>query len=119
MPSILQKKSYGSVKIFWLDKKAALSSLKKIAEKIKKENVNVKAIYLFGSLAKGKATPRSDADLLILLKDSQERFLDRSAEFIDYFAEFPLAVDLFCYTIEEAKSSAFVSKILSKAIKLA
>ncbi len=119
MPSILQKKFYGSVKVFWLNREAAFTSLKKIARKIKKENKNIEAIYLFGSLAEGRATPRSDADVLILLKHSEKRFMDRPLDFMDYFAEFPLAVDLFCYTVEESKSSNFVSKILRKGIKLA
>lgn len=37
----------------------------------------VEEVWLYGSLARGDAVPGSDADLLVLLRDSPLRFLER------------------------------------------
>ncbi len=115
----MRKRSYGSVKVFWLDRDKAIEQLRSIAERIKKEKPEVSAIYLFGSLAEGRATPRSDADVIIILRESRVRFLDRPLAFMEYFSSFPLAVDLFCYTEEEAGKNYFVKRALEGALKLA
>lgn len=64
---------------------------------------NIIAVILFGSLAKNGATPASDADILILLKDSKERFDNRIPNFIP--EKIGLGVDVFPYTLEEFHSS--------------
>ncbi len=115
----MHKRCYGSVKVFWLDRDKAIEQLRSIAERIKREKPEVSAIYLFGSLAEGRATPRSDADLIILLKTSREKFLDRPLAFMEYFSSFSLAVDLFCYTEQEAEKNPFVKRALEGALKLA
>ncbi|HXJ83362.1 MAG TPA: nucleotidyltransferase domain-containing protein [Candidatus Methylomirabilis sp.] len=42
----------------------------------------VREVWLFGSLARGDATPRSDADLLIVLDEDRRRPMDRIPEFL-------------------------------------
>lgn len=58
---------------------------------------------LFGSLADGTATGTSDADLLIVLEHSRERFLDRIPEFLEAFRGLSVPVDIFPYTVEELR----------------
>lgn len=43
----------------------------------------------------------SDADILVVLRDSETPFLDRAALFRDYFNDIGVGVDLFVYTQQE------------------
>ncbi|WP_255592311.1 nucleotidyltransferase domain-containing protein [Thermosulfurimonas sp. F29] len=51
----------------------------------------VEKVVLFGSLAEGRATTRSDADLLIITDGD---FRDRWTEWILHFTRAPLPVDV-------------------------
>jgi len=75
--------------------------LKRWAEKVGRDN-NVLAIVLFGSFAKKEETPASDVDILILLKDSRERFDNRIPHFIP--TGIGVSVDVFPYTLREFHS---------------
>jgi predicted nucleotidyltransferase len=91
-----------SVRIFKLDEKEVILKLKNWAKKFSNDE-NVLAVILFGSLSRNEATPASDADILILLKESNKRFDNRIPEFLpDGIA---ISVDVFPYTIEEFKRS--------------
>lgn len=91
-----------SVKVFRINSKEIIAKLRHWAENMSR-NKNVLAVVLFGSLANNEATPASDADILILLKDSKERFDDRIPQFIP--EKIGLSVDVFPYTLEEVRSS--------------
>jgi predicted nucleotidyltransferase len=120
MPSLIQKKSYGSVKVFWLERELAISVLKERAVRLVQKNTNVLAVILFGSLAENRAIPGSDADILIVLSESNERFIDRPLNFFHYFEGLGLPVELFCYTEDEiprvplAKAAAARGLVLAK-----
>ncbi len=101
MQSVIQKKSYGSVKVFWLDKDLLRKRIQKAARRILSTNANVEKVILFGSLSEDKATAFSDADILIVVKDSAKRFIDRSIDFAPYFQNIGIEVDLFVYTRKE------------------
>lgn len=101
MQSVIQKRSYGSVKVFWLDKNLLMKRLQQAARRIRATNANVEKVILFGSLAEDKATAFSDADILIVVKDSMKRFIDRSIDFVPYFQNIGVEVDLFVYTRKE------------------
>ena len=101
MPSIVQKKSLNSVTIFWFKKDKALRILRRIAKIIGKNCSGVLRVGLFGSIAKGTAVPGSDADILIILDQSQKRIMDRYHDFIQFFKTLDIDVDIFCYTLEE------------------
>jgi predicted nucleotidyltransferase len=62
---------------------------------------SVEKILLFGSAATGRATPASDVDIIIIVTTCENRFIDRAADFIDYFSEIDLSVDIFVYTKDE------------------
>lgn len=78
-----------------------ISELKAIAEKIISDNPKVLKIILFGSLIHGLHAPGSDADIIIELNDDRRRFMDRIPQFLKYFLQAPLAVDVFPLTKKE------------------
>lgn len=60
----------------------------------------MKKIVLFGSLAQGRVTPGSDADLLIVLTESDKPFLERLVEWAEKIKiDFP--VEVFTYPQKE------------------
>jgi predicted nucleotidyltransferase len=65
----------------------------------------MRKIIIFGSITTNKFGLGSDADILIILKNSKhERFFDRIPEFLDFFNKnVSIPVDLFIYTEEEIK----------------
>lgn len=115
MQSVIQKKSYGSVKVFWLNKELLKDRIKKAAEKLAKENSIVERVVLFGSVSQDRPTAFSDVDILIVVRHSDKRFIDRADDFISYFENIGMNVDLFVYTNKEAESgSDFLDKAISK-----
>lgn len=64
---------------------------------------DVLRVVLFGSFARGDATAASDADVLIVLRDSPLRFHERIAEFQP--SGLGVCVDVFPYTLEETQRS--------------
>lgn len=79
-------------------------------------------VSLFGSLAKGNYTGRSDADILIVLKEDSRRFIDRIPPYLAAFLYADVPVDVFPYTEEELKQlrkeNSFVERILDEKIIL-
>jgi predicted nucleotidyltransferase len=103
MQSVIQRKSYGSVKVFWLDKELLKKRIQEAAKRLMSENSNVEKVVLFGSLVEDKATAFSDVDILILVKNSTRRYIDRPMDFVGHFQDIGLEVDLFVYTREEVE----------------
>ncbi|MDP2767866.1 MAG: nucleotidyltransferase domain-containing protein [Candidatus Methanoperedens sp.] len=52
------------------------SDLNKIVNAILKEISSIEAIYLFGSIAKGKENERSDYDIAVIVREYPEKDLD-------------------------------------------
>lgn len=70
-------------------------------------------VLLFGSLARGDARDHSDIDLIVV-KETEKRFLDRLDEFYDDARE---AMDVLVYTpqeFEEMKQRPFVKRALKE-----
>jgi len=115
MQSVIHRKSYGSVKVFWLDKELLKKRIKKAAKRVMSKNSNVEKVVLFGSLAEDRATAFSDADVMILVKKSTKRFIDRPLDFAEYFQDIGIEVDLFVYTRKEIEQkSKFIHAIQHK-----
>lgn len=119
MPSVVRKSSYGSVTVFWLDRAEAIRRLTEAARRLVRERPGVRAVYLFGSLAEGRAVPGSDADILILLEASDRPWPDRPLDFSKYFEAVGLPVDLFCYTLAEAEQVPIARQALARGMLLA
>jgi len=62
---------------------------------------DLKSVYLFGSLANGTPTPRSDADLVVILRKGAARRMDRIPPLLKLFGKSPLPLDLHPYTEAE------------------
>jgi uncharacterized protein len=92
-----------SVRVWKLDEAAVLDALQGWAERLGRADATVRAVVLFGSLARGEATPLSDADVLILLGDSADDFDDRLVTYKP--VGLGIAVEVFPYTLAEAARS--------------
>ena len=119
MPSVVRKRSYGSVTVFWLDRAEALRRLEDAAKALLADRPDVVAVYVFGSLPEGRAVPGSDADVLLLLRETSERFMDRPLEFAPFFAHVGLPVEVFCYTADEAARIPFARRARERGTILA
>ena len=114
--------SSGSVKITSLDAEALKRDLKRIASKTIENHGEVKAIYLFGSIAREDHTGLSDADVLIVLTESNQDPLQRIRSFLPYF-DLPIGVDLVVHTEEELRSmeeqdNPFVKRLIEERLQL-
>lgn len=119
-----QIRSSGSVKIISLNTVDIMRRLKESARLLKLENHDVTDVYLFGSLAQGKAVPGSDADVMIVLRKSDKMIIDRVTDFMDSFTDVGIGVDIFPYTEEEVdefvkNKKLFIKEVLAYRIKLA
>jgi len=86
------------------------AELERILSRLKNDP-SVRKVLLFGSLARGDARDHSDIDLIVV-KETQMRFLDRLDEFYDDARE---AMDILVYTpqeFEEMKERPFVKRAL-------
>ena len=120
MRSVIQKRSYNSVKVFWLNIDNIIYNIRKSVKSLTRKHPDIIKVVLLGSVAEGRAVPSSDADILIILKESKTRQLDRSLEFIDSFNDAGITVDLFVYTIDEiyAGKIPIAKKAIEKGIAL-
>ena len=102
--SVIRKQSYGTVKVFWLDRNLLKSRITNAVRKLSREHEEVTRVVLFGSVAADRALPSSDADILVVVRDCATPLLDRAALFRDYFSAIGVGVDLFVYTQQEISS---------------
>src|SRR5688572_14403027 len=88
-PSVMRRRSLSAVeeyyrgrqvRVFRLKREAILPELENRARRLLAERPEVLEVRLFGSLIKGNAGPGSDADILIVLSESEKSFLDRIAD---------------------------------------
>ena len=88
------------------------AELDRILNRLKKDP-SVRLVLLFGSLARGDASDHSDIDLIVV-KETEKRFLDRLDEFYDDARE---AMDVLVYTpqeFEQMKERPFVKRALKE-----
>lgn len=91
-----------SVRFFRLDRKKVDENIRAYARQLV-EDSQVLAVVLFGSLARGQATAMSDADILILLRDSSKPFHERTPDLLR--PGMGISLDVFPYTLSEAVQS--------------
>ncbi len=97
---MLQEKFYNGVKILSVNKKEIEKKLREISREIKKDE-NVQKVILFGSILRADFYPLSDIDIAIILKKTSKRFIERQDDFIDFFNDLKLDVNIVVYTEEE------------------
>jgi predicted nucleotidyltransferase len=93
------KRSFGSVKIFSLDRAAIREALERHIDTRYRPDPNVVAVHLFGSFARGRAVPGSDVDLLVVLERDPRPPRDRIPDHLP--GGFPVGVDVIVWTRAE------------------
>ena len=96
----MHEKSYGSVKVFESDVASVQKALSSYTEELSRRK-EVLGVWLIGSYHRQDFTPFSDADVVIVVKSSEKRFIDRYSEYAPDALSVPL--DIFVYTIEEVE----------------
>jgi predicted nucleotidyltransferase len=117
----MPKKSSNFVKVVFADKAQVLCQLREYAEKLKRNRPEVETIGLFGSYATDTFGPSSDVDLLIILRESSQRFLDRIPHYLP--DNLTVDCDVFPYTKMEIEKmqqegSSWIHHILSHVVDL-
>lgn len=115
----MRKRSYGSVDVFWLDRTEAVRRIEEAAAEVVRDRAEVEEVHLFGSLAEGRAVPGSDADVLLVLSESDEPWVDRPAAYRDAFRDVGMPVELFCYTREEVDRHPLAGRAREEGRRLA
>ncbi len=109
--------------VFSLDRPAALARLREAAAVLRQSHPEVEAVFLVGSLARGEAGPGSDADVLVLLRSSDQPFAERVRLLLADWPAIGLAVDLLPFSREEfdlrlRDGDPFVRRLAAEALPL-
>ena len=121
----MQMRSSNSAGARFLDCDEVLCSLSRIAKRLLQDRPDVQGVALFGSLARGDYSLRSDADILVCLRSTrQERPMDRIPPFLEAFLEASVPVDILPPTAAEIlqrleEADPFWRRIQREAIILA
>ena len=91
----------GGVRVFRIDRDRTIAALREGARALLDAVPSSREVRLFGSLARGTATPRSDADLWVLLRSSAQSFPARGAELSRFFEIAGVGCDVLAYTEAE------------------
>jgi predicted nucleotidyltransferase len=120
-PLPIQSVSSPSVKVIYLDREEVRKNLKQAVTALTRRRPEIERVLLFGSLATGRAVPESDADLLMILTDSDLPFHRRIPLYIPEGCG--IAVDVFPYThaeIEKMRTAGnpFLKRAFAEGIKI-
>jgi predicted nucleotidyltransferase len=120
-PSSMPDRSSDSVKTCFADKPRVVRELRDWAADLKRRRPDVEKVGLFGSYATDTYGPRSDADLLIILRASDKPFRDRIPDFLPGHLSVPC--DVFPYTVDEIErlqrdDSPWIKHVLQEIIWL-
>jgi len=103
------------------DKKKVLRQLRDYIKKLRRTWPEVEKVGLFGSYATDAFGPASDVDLLIVLRESSKRFLDRIPDYMP--DNLSVGCDVFPYTGEEIErmkrdGSPWICHVLKEVVWL-
>ena len=116
-----QKSSSASVRVFSLDRTKTIQRIRNAMQAVKERCPEIDRAILFGSLARGDAVPGSDADVLVLLRETTLPFQERFTRYMPRGVA--MGVDLFAYThskLENMRASGnpFIARALRDGIDL-
>ena len=98
----MPRRSSSSAGAAYLDRERRIEELRAAALRAAARLAALRRVILFGSLVAGIPTPRSDADLLVVVSDSDHpEPRDRVPEVRRALMPLPCPVDLFVLTTEE------------------
>ena len=95
----MPNRSSGSSGVAFLDRERVLAELRHAVTALVAGRAGVREAWLFGSLARGNATPRNDADLLFVVDQDARRPMDRIPEFLLFFGSSEFRVGAPCRTL--------------------
>lgn len=98
----------------FINREVVLTELRQAAERAGAQCPGVEAIFLFGSFAHGTPTPRSDADLLVVIHEDADRWQVYDC-CLTVFTHCPVPVDLFVLTRPEVEASCAAGRGLAAA----
>jgi predicted nucleotidyltransferase len=98
MRSKMRARSSSSAGVIFLDRTERLDELRAMARRAAQRMPSIERVVLFGSLATGAATAHSDADLMIVLADSELAPRDRIPPVLEAMSPVRLPIDLFVFT---------------------
>ncbi len=98
----------------WADPKRISSAVQDYATAIRRRHPEVSRIFWYGSWVSGVATPSSDADICIVVRDDSRRPRDRTPEYMP--TKFPVGIDLVVLTESEISALATRSPGWHRAI---
>ena len=106
----------------YLDRDKIISQLRHVGKKIKQDK-NVQKIFLFGSFVRGDYLPSSDVDICIILKKNKQRIIDRIPQYLNFFMDINVPVDIFPYTLQEVEkmkntNNSFIKEVLETGVEL-
>lgn len=119
----MRRRSSSTAGIAWLDRAERIEAVRRAVERAA-GRLPLRRAILFGSLAAGRATSRSDADLLLVLASSPHpRPRDRVPDALEALRPLPCPIDLFVLTQEElarlrSENSPFLRAIDAAGIDL-
>jgi len=97
-------RSSNSAGAIYLDSERRIQAIRRSAAAARKKIPEIRRVILFGSLVSGHATPRSDADLLVVVETSPyDHARDRIPEMLRALSPLPCPIDLFVLTDAEFK----------------
>ena len=103
----MPRASSTSVGATYLDRAERVARLREAARRAAERLPSIRRVVLFGSLVAGIPTPRSDADLLVILDSSPHREpRDRVPGLLLVLSPLPCPVDLFVLTAAEVERAA-------------
>jgi predicted nucleotidyltransferase len=98
----MREKLSNSSGAIYLDRTGRIGALRSAVSRAKERIPEIQHAILFGSLSSGKATPRSDADILIVVRSSSHKLpRDSIPEMLRALSPLPCPVDLFILTSSE------------------
>jgi predicted nucleotidyltransferase len=124
LQSVVESYRGRDVRVFRLDQAEVITRLRERARTLKAQNAAVLEVRLFGSLARRRGRPGSDADIFIVLRDGARPFLDRIPDLAKHFEGVGIGCDVIAYTESERvalaqRRDAFARAVLDQSISLA
>ena len=103
----MPRRSSSSAGAVYLDRERRIEELRAGARRIADKMPGTRRVILFGSLVAGIPTPRSDADLLVVVDTSEHREpRDRVPDVLRALRPLPCPVDVFVLTAQELERYA-------------
>jgi predicted nucleotidyltransferase len=117
----MQNPFWNSAGARFVNKDEIIDLARTTARRIADRHPEVVRILLFGSLARGDYGSRSDLDLLIILRESNQPAPERIGRFLDYAPVYP--TDMLVYTEEEVRArisagDAFLARALKESMQV-